>query len=104
MSGRRHNTEHTFDFPLSALVVEATHPSLYKKQQQLRVNYIANLIETKPRFFIVVSQDINPVEPEPSKEVLYRVKGLEPLLKRDYHLIRTVERFEVYQHNRFMLQ
>ena len=53
----------------------------------------------KPKFFIVVSQDQNPVEPEPSNEVLHRVPGLELLLETDYRLIETIERFEIYQLN-----
>ena len=97
MSNRRHATEHTFDFPLSALVKQESHPKLFERQQQLRTQYIADLKRTQPLFFIVVSHDSNPVEPEPSNEVLHRVPGLELLLAQDYRLIKTIERFEIYQ-------
>ncbi len=99
MSGRRHATEHTFDFPLSALVDKATHPKLFERQQTLRAQYILDLKQQKPKFFIVVSNDQNPVEPEPSNKVLHRVPGLELLLATDYRLIETIERFEIYQLN-----
>ncbi len=97
LANRNFATQVPFDQMLTSKMTKGSKGESYVKKQ--RKIFLKRLEIEKPKFFLVTMGDINPVEPIPSNKSLKLVPGLKKYLKKNYTLVKKIERFRILKRN-----
>lgn len=97
LSSRMFATHSPFDFLLTADLSADKNATDW--QTKMRLQFINQLIEEKPKYLIIVNNDINAFEPLPSNESLALIPGFKSLIAKQYCKIKRIELFDIYQLN-----
>jgi hypothetical protein len=95
LSRRMYATHSPFDIILTADL--SGNPKAMQWQKSIRTQFVGQLKAERPKFIIVVTNDLNPVEFTTSNEAISLIPEFREILDNFYNLELKLKNFEVYR-------
>jgi len=95
LSNRLYAANSPFDFILSSNLL--SNPEAIKWQKTVQSEFLSKLKSELPKLILIVSDDVNPVEPVASNESMANISGFSDFISEKYTKEKDFERFEIFK-------